>query len=257
MNGPKILTIDIETSPIEAYVWGLWDNNVALNQIKKDWRIISFAAKWLGDKKVIQRDLSKFKEIHLVKGLISLLDEADIVVTQNGKKFDIKKINARIISYGLKPPSSYQQIDTRQLAKKHFGFTSNSLEYMSDKLCKKYKKLKHKKFPGMELWTECLKGNKKAWASMREYNIFDVLATEELFQVLIPWDNTINFNVYYGDDDAICTCGSKNFRKNGYCYTKTGKYQRFYCTNCGSELKSRQNILGKDKIKTLKVGSTR
>lgn len=59
---------------------------------------------------------------------------------------------------------------------------------MTDKFCKKYKKLKHKKFPGHELWKECLKGNKEAWNEMRKYNIHDVLATEELYNVLKQWD---------------------------------------------------------------------
>lgn len=250
MSKPKILILDIETSPIEAYVWGIYEQNVALNQVKRDWRIISFAAKWLGQRVVIQQDVYKCTEKELVRLMWGLLDSADIVVGQNSKKFDTKKINAKIIEYGMKPPSSYQQIDTRLLAKKHFGFTSNSLEYMSDKLCKKYKKLKHKKFPGMELWTECMNDNPKAWAAMREYNIFDVLATEELYKRLIPWDNSVNFNVYYGDTNAVCTCGSNKFSKNGYAYTATGKYQRFECKKCGSELKSRQNLLtSKNKVK--------
>lgn len=37
---------------------------------------------------------------------------------------------------------------------------------MTDKLCVKYKKLNHSKFPGMELWRECLKGNSEAWTEM-------------------------------------------------------------------------------------------
>ncbi len=247
---PKILIVDIETSPIEAYVWGLYDQNVALNQIQKDWQIISWAAKWLDDKKVIQRDISNNTEKEILLELWQLLHDADIVVGQNSKQFDVKKINARFIQLLLGPPSSFQQIDTRLLAKKHFGFTSNSLEYMSDKLCTKYKKLKHKKFPGMELWTECLKGNKKAWKAMAEYNIFDVLATEELYKKLAPWGVGINFNVYYGDEDARCTCGAKDFCKNGYQYTSTGKYQRFECRKCGAELKSRQNLNKNKKMLT-------
>jgi len=247
---PKILIVDIETSPIEAYVWGLWDNNVSLNQIVKDWQIISFAAKWLDEKEVIQVDVSRQTERRLLNHLWQLLDEADIVIGQNSKQFDIKKINARFIQHKMTPPSSFQQIDTKLLAKKYFGFTSNSLEYMSDKLCKKYKKLKHKKFPGMELWTECLKGNKAAWKAMAEYNIFDVLATEELYKKLAPWGTGINFNVYYGDEDAKCTCGSTDFRKNGYMYTSVGKFQRYYCKKCGAELRTRQNLNKNKKMLT-------
>ena len=45
---PKILTFDIETSPVEAYVWGLWDQNIPIDFVKTDWTIFAWAAKWLG-----------------------------------------------------------------------------------------------------------------------------------------------------------------------------------------------------------------
>jgi hypothetical protein len=111
----------------------------------------------------------------LLKRLWKLLDEADIVITQNGKSFDEKKANARFIINGLPPPKPFKHIDTKQLAKKRFCFTSNKLEYLAEALGVPFKKLKLKEFPGMELWTECLKRNKRAWAEMKLYNIADVL----------------------------------------------------------------------------------
>lgn len=239
MNEPKVLFLDIETAPIIGYTWGLYDQNLAVNQIQCDWYVLSWAAKWLNSKSIQQMDQSGTKDIKNDKPILqriwSLLDIADIVVTQNGKSFDIKKLNARFVQHGMKPPSSFKQIDTKLLAKKHFGFTSNSLEYLSDKLCTKYKKLKHKKFPGMELWTECLKGNKQAWKEMAKYNIHDVLSLEELYTKLIPWDNSINFNIYR--NGVQCTCGSKDFKRNGFFYSSTGRFQRYSCKNCGSELR--------------------
>lgn len=240
-KGPRILVIDIETSPIEAYVWGLWDQNVAVNQIMKDWKIISVAWKWV-DGEPEQHDIRNQTEFSLLKRIRNILNEADIVVTQNGKKFDIKKINARLVIKHIKPASSFQQIDTRELAKKYFGFSSNSLEYLSDRLNKKYKKLKHKDFPGMELWTECLKGNKKAWKAMKEYNIFDVLATEELYKKLIPFGSPVNMGVYYDSTDAVCSCGSKDFMENGHFYGAAGKFKRYRCKKCWAPMKHKTNL---------------
>ncbi len=237
---PKVLIFDVETSPIVASVWSLWDQNVGLNQVIKDWQLISFAAKWLDEKKVHQFDLrdgiTKSNEYILVGKLWYFLNEADIVITQNGKAFDVKKAQAKFLEFKFKPTSSFQQIDTRLIAKKHFSFTSNKLEYMTDKFNTKYKKLKHNEYPGHELWNECLKGTKKAWNVMAKYNKYDVLATEELYKRLIPYDNTVNFNVY---QEGVCSCGCEVFHKNGWCYTSTGKYQRYACSKCGSELKSR------------------
>lgn len=257
----KILIFDIETSPILAYVWGTWDQNVALNQIKSDWHVLSWSAKWFGEDKVMYQDQRKSKNIEddkeILKGIWKLLDEADVVITQNGKEFDQKKLNARFVFHKMQPPSSYKHIDTLKLAKKHFGFTSNKLEYMTDKLCTKYKKLKSKKFPGFELWKECLDGNKEAWNEMEKYNKYDVLSLEELYSKLIPWDSTINFSLFDDGEGHLCSCGSTNIVKNGYCYSSTGKHQRYKCVECGAEVRARDNLFSKQKRSSLKTGTTR
>jgi DNA polymerase III epsilon subunit-like protein len=251
----KVLIFDIETAPITAFVWGLWENNVGLNQIAKDWHVMSWAAKWLGSDELFYEDQRKAKIIEddhdMLRGIWKLLDEADVVITQNGKAFDRKKLNARFIINGFLPPSSYRHIDTKVLAKKHFGFTSASLEYMAGKLCVKYKKLKHAKFAGFELWKECLAGNHDAWNEMERYNKHDVLVLEELYKKLQPWERTINFNVFSDDLDRICNCGSTEFKRNGYVFTETGKYQRFFCKSCRSETRGTTNLLSKEKRKSL------
>lgn len=257
-NKAKVLLFDIETAPILGYVWGLWENNVALNQVKADWHVLSWAAKWLGDdpKKIMYKDQRGKKHIEddsdLLKGIWKLLDEADVVITQNGKSFDQKKLNARFILNGMKPPSSYRHIDTRQIAKKHFAFTSNKLEYMTDKLNKKYKKLKHSEFGGFELWTQCLADNLKAWKEMEKYNKYDVLSLEELYYKLAPWDNSLNFNVYNDELTVTCSCGSEDFVKRGFFYTNSGKYQRYKCNSCGLESRDKRNLLTRDKRDSLR-----
>ena len=265
LKGPKVLIFDIETAPIIGHVWSLWENNVSLNQIVADWHVLSWSAKWLGDapSKIMYSDQRKATDIQndlgLLKGIWNLLDEADVVITQNGKSFDVKKLNARFVINKLPPPSSYKHIDTKLIASKHFGFTSNKLEYMTDKLCTKYKKLKHKKFPGHEMWTECLKGNQDAWKEMEKYNKHDVLALEELYTKLIPWDSSINFNLYHDQLHTVCKCGNTNLIKNGFYYTNVGKFQRYKCksTTCGAESRDRTNLFSKDKRKSLKTGTVR
>lgn len=254
-NKPKILILDIETAPILAHVWGLWDQNVGLNQIKSDWHVLSWSAKWFGDKKIMYQDQRTSKSIEddkkLLEGIWKLLDEADIIVTQNGKAFDQKKLFARFILNGMKPPSSFKHIDTKQIASRHFAFTSNKLEYLTSKLCTKHKKLKTKKFQGFELWKACLAGDKAAWNEMERYNKADVLSLEELYTKLIPWDSSINFALYSDEPVDICSCGSKEFKRNGYCYTSVGKYQRHKCIKCGAELRSGQNEFSKEKRQSL------
>ncbi len=257
---PKILIFDIETAPILAHAWGLWDQNIALNQIENDWSVLSWAAKWLKDppNKVMYEDNRAAKDYtddkKLLKGIWNLLDEADIVITQNGRAFDVKKLNARFIMNGFQPPSSYKHIDTLAIAKKNFAFTSNKLEFMTDKLCVKYKKLKHNKFPGFAMWKACLAGNQEAWKEMEKYNKYDVLSLEELYHKLSAWDHTVNFEAYDEQIGHKCTCGSTDFKKHGYAYTNAGKFQRFKCSKCGKESRSKFNLLTKEKRKSIRIG---
>lgn len=260
--GPKILVYDIETAPIIAHVWGLWDNNVGLNQIQSDWHVLSWSAKWLGapENEVMYMDQRNAVNIEddkdCLQGIWNLLDEADVVITQNGKKFDQKKLNARFILNGFQPPSSYKHIDTKQIASRHFAFSSNKLQYMTDKLCVKYKKLDHAKFHGHTLWTECLKKNIEAFDEMELYNKHDVLSLEELYYKLIPWDNSINLNVYSDSTDNKCSsCGSTDMFKNGYYYTNHSKFQKYRCKGCGCETRSKSNEFSKEKRASLQPGT--
>lgn len=252
----KILLLDVELAPIIAQVWQIFDVNIGLNQIQRDWSILSWSAKWLGEKEIMyadQRNVSNIEDDKkLLQKLWKLMDKADVIVGQNSKKFDTKKLNSRFIFHGMQPPSSYKQIDTLVIAKKHFGMTSNKLEYLSDKLCTKYKKLKHKKFPGHEMWAECLKGNKEAWQAMERYNKYDVLALEELYTKLQPWDNSVNFNIYSTDEITRCNCGSTDFYSNGHFYGANGKFKRYKCKKCGAEVRDRKSVLSPEKKASLK-----
>jgi hypothetical protein len=256
----RVLVFDIETAPILGHVWSIWEQNVGLNQIKTDWHLLSFAAKWLGDpvSKIMyldQRGKSNIEDDRaLLAVLWKLLNEADVVITQNGVSFDAKKLNARFILNGFPPPSPYKHIDTKLIASKKFGFTSNKLEYLTDKLCKKYKKLKHHKFEGFELWKECLAGNAAAWREMERYNKHDVLALEELYYVLAPWDSYINFSLYEEEDVHLCSCGSTKHRKQGFVYTSAGKFQQYQCCKCGAWTRSKDNLFAQSKRKSLRMG---
>lgn len=231
MSQPKCLIFDIETSPIIASVWGRRDVNIALNQINKEWSVIACAAKWLNDpaSKVMYEDLRGSKDIlddrKVLKFIWKLLDEADIVITQNGQSFDSPKLNARFILHGMTPPSPYKHLDTYRIARRVAAFTSNKLEYLTDKLCTKYKKLSHAKFPGMSLWNECLKDNKQAWKEMERYNKHDVLATEELYNKLHIWTPSAMPSIHHACPTRYAVAwGQRPFHGENY--------KRMFCKKC-------------------------
>lgn len=259
---PRILIFDVETAPLTAYTWGIHDQNISLGQVKQDWHFLAWAAKWLGEpaNKVIYMDNNKAKNVRddkaLILGLWKLLDQADIVIAQNGDRFDIKKFNARAVIHGLTPVSPFKSVDTLKESRKVFGFTAHSLEYMSDVLNTKYKKLKHNKYPGFELWKAILNGDKKAWAEMKTYCIHDVLATEELYTKIQGWIKTQNLATYYDDLKLRCHCGSSNLHAYEIRRLASGHFQGYRCRDCGKRLQGKTNLLSLEKRKTLLKGIT-
>lgn len=243
MSDPKILLLDIETAPKVAYVWQFWKEHVHPDKVISDGYIMSIAWKWLGQKgKSFCVDCEGLggNDLGLVHVMTSLLDEADIVIAHNAKKFDLPMYNARAVIHGVRPPSPYRVIDTLEVARKKFKFDNNSLGYLA-KLLKCTPKEEHKKFPGFTLWRECLAGNEEAWEEMRKYNEQDVDTLEEVYLALRPWmDNHPNVAGLMNKPEYVCPkCGSVHLQRRGYSVTNYGKYQRFQCVDCGGWSRSR------------------
>lgn len=231
----RLLTIDIETMPHLGYVWDLWNQNVAPKQVKQYGRVTCFAAKWLGSDQVIYH--SDFHDGHsnMVKEAHKVLSEADVIVTYNGKSFDVRHLNREFLLQSLGPPAPYQHIDLYQVVKSKFKFASNKLDSVSQAL-EIGSKVKH---AGFDLWIDCMNGDIDAWAKMREYNIGDVVLTEELYKILLPWiANHPNIAVFSDEEVEGCTrCASMDFQRRGT-YTNTfGVYQQYWCKSCGGWFK--------------------
>lgn len=238
---PKILVIDIETAPIQALTWGIWEQNINLDTIQHDSTIISFGAKWLGNPKMIYMDtggrgVDKVRDdLMLMQPLWDLLNEADVLVAQNGQAFDTKRINARLIKHGFGPYSPVRQVDTLLTSKRLFKFTSNKLEWVAAQLTD-VKKSKHHKFPGIELWLECLKDNALAWKEMKKYNLLDVIACEKVYLRQLAWnDRHPNVGAYDWSLLTMCPrCGSDKLEANGYRTLQVGVYAQYKCGACGA-----------------------
>lgn len=257
MTGPTITTLDIETAPITAYVWGLFKQNVSLNQIVSDWSILSLGWKHLGVDEVHYQDVSGQADVRddysLLVMLWHVLDEADFIIAQNGRRFDIKKIQARFVQAGLPPPSPFRIIDTLEMAKDVAAFTSNKLDWLSQILTDSPKD-HHDEFPGMALWTECLKGNPRAWAAMKTYNLGDIPSCEKVYLALRPYySQHPNIAAHYVDDRVRCPrCGSSHIAETGdVTRTNVSEYKRYQCGDCGGFSRSRYTLNSKAKRQAL------
>ena len=74
------------------------------------------------------------------------------------------------------PPTPYRQIDTLQVARKEFGFSSNKLDALAG-----YLGIEHKSETNFLLWKRCLAGEQEALDYMQAYNIKAVSYTHLKF----------------------------------------------------------------------------
>jgi hypothetical protein len=260
---PKILVFDIETSPLEAYVWQkeVWKAHIGDDKLISNWFAISWSAKWLfdneimGDVLTVEEVLSEDDE-RIVKSLWDLFDEADIVIAHNGGQFDIPNMNTRFIVNGLQPPRAYQMIDTLKVARKQFGFTHNSLNALA-----KVFGISVKIETNFELWKRCKHGDASALKEMLRYNKRDVSILEEVYLKIRPWIKSHpNIGLFLESNERKCpVCGSPVEPDGSYYYTMTGKYPTYKCTNeaCGSISRGRKSVYDKEKNKNLNVSLAR
>lgn len=228
----KILFLDIETAPNLAHVWGIWQQDVGINQIMENGYVLCWSAKWFGQDtqfSSIQTDgyLGMLVKVH------ALLDAADVVIHYNGRSFDIPTLNREFVIHKLPPPAPYKEVDLLQVVKQKFRFPSNKLEYVSRALGLSGK-IKHS---GHELWIGCMQNDPASWEEMRQYNVRDTELLEELYMKLRPWvrnhPNVLNYTERR--DDVSCpTCGSHNLQSRGTYRSSVQTYQRYHCQDCGT-----------------------
>jgi DNA polymerase elongation subunit (family B) len=236
----RILTLDIETSPILGTSWKTWNTNII--KVHRPTRMLSFAAKWEGDRKV-----HFFSEYHdgaeaMVQEAHAFLDQADVVVHFNGQSFDVPHLNREMALLGLRRPSGYVQLDLLLNARKLFRFDQNRLKDLTAAFGLEGK-AQHE---GYGLWEKCLDGDAAAWKMMRRYNKQDVVATEGLYLHLrdLGWiAGHPNRNLY--DDTVGCPiCGGEHLQKRGFAYTKVSKYQQYQCVDCGHYFRGTKRLSG-------------
>ena len=233
----KILFLDIETSPNLAHVWGLWQQNVAINQLVNSTEVICFGARWYGQRKVHFSSVHHDGKAEMLKAIHELLDEADAVVGWNSAAFDMKHLRREFIENDMLPPSPSKDIDLMKVARQQFKFPSNKLDYVSQKLGVG-QKIKHS---GFELWINCMAGDDKAWREMKKYQIQDVNLLVDLYEKFLPWIKTHPPHISEG---LSCThCGSGHLQARGLSRTTTAVYQRYQCQGCGKWLRENKTLL--------------
>lgn len=244
---PKILTLDIETSYniVRSFHIG---SKVFLphDSIIQERKIITVAYKWLGeeDVTVLQWDENQDDKT-LVEELIKVMNEADEIVGHNINAYDIPFILARAIYHRIPALARYKTFDTYKVASKKFKFNNNKLDYIAN-LFGYGRKVQHR---GMELWDDIiLRKDPKAMDEMIEYNVHDVVLTENIYKDLRQYTEAkVHHAVLNGFEKHTCpTCGdSENITLLKTFVTPAGTKSRLMGCSCGTQFKLSETVYSK------------
>lgn len=215
---PRILTFDIESAGVNA--------------LKSDLGfVILFGYKWNFEKdahvlQIDSKSLAAFDDRRLLEEASKLFEEADLLVGHFASVFDRRFIQGRLLIQGLPPIPPTKIRDTCMIARSVANFSSNRLKYLAKILNLKQQKMDND-WPNA--WFQVMAGNTKALKGLARYCKGDVLATEELYQRLLPFDNA-HPRVHV--DRATCgSCGGA-IQYRGIAYVLGRRYRRFQCKVC-------------------------
>lgn len=239
--GSNILFIDLETSYNTVATFYIGSKvNINHEQILEERKIICACWKWAGDKTVRSENwgLTDQSDYGIIETLRPFMEEADLIIGHNGDKFDIPWLHTRNLYHGGEPLPPITSIDTLKLARNHFYFNSNRLDYIS-----KYLGFKGKNKMSLRDWVDIVEYlDHRKLDKMVAYCKRDVLELEKIFNKLKPHVKLPALFAHLDSDNKCTDCGSKKLHYRGYLVTKSFKYRRFRCTKCGKWGKERTRV---------------
>ena len=212
---PKILFFDIESAGVNA--------------LKSDLGfVIMVGYKWAHEPDVKidvihRRDLRKFDDRELLTRFSKRFEKADICVAHFGSVFDRRFIQGRLLINKLPPIPPTRMRDTCMIARSAANFSSNRLKHLAKILDLKNQKLDNN-WP--IAWFKVMQGDMDHLRALADYCKGDVLALEDLYNRLLPFDNA--HPRIYADRSVCGKCGSR-VQYRGIAYVNNNQYRRYQC----------------------------
>ena len=257
----NILYFDLESSLMGTLTFGLWNQNISGNRITKHSHLLSNS--WAFNDEPPQgvrlspEDVAEGNDLLVVVDTIRAIEKAGLIISFNGKKFDVPLLKTRALLHGLPPIKFPPHLDLMQEAKRNFRFPSNSMQNISLYLGE------HGKLAtsGRNLWERCYHFQNyddcnDALAQMLEYGLRDIDATRDLHKRLQGWfKSPVNIGLITKEingvntkdnHDLLCPhCSSKDVDKIGSkAYTSVSSFNIYRCGNSACRGLSRDNAAG-------------
>lgn len=241
---PKIVTIDIERTPNLGFFWHprTRDGWISETMVVESSRMISFAAKVLNGPVFFSSEFHHGRD-EMLKSLWTVMDEADIIITYNGKRFDVPHIAGELREANFKSYRPFKQIDLLQSIKQKFNYDYKTLSSIAKRWNLNSEKMET---GGFDLWRRCIAGDPEAWDTMRSYNMQDVRVTEALYRSNLSWlsGSIPNLGLWVNSNDGmVCpACGSHEVVEDGTATTGVTRFVAYLCRECGYRSRSNEKV---------------
>lgn len=230
----KRLFFDIETSPNIVLSWRTgYKLNIGHDSILQERGIICICYKWENEKEVYALTWDKKQnDKKMLQEFIKVAKSADQLIAHNGDRFDIKWVQTRCLYHRIPSFPKYQTLDTLKVAKSHFYFNSNRLDYIA-----RFLGFDGKSDMSYSDWKEILLDkSQEAMDKMVAYCKKDVTLLEDVYKELAKYtEPKIHTGVLEGGEKWSCGhCGSEDVYCNKTKVTKMGTIRReMHCKSCG------------------------
>lgn len=240
---PRCLIWDLESSLLEGYFFRIWQENIPMRRIKKQAHLLSasfaFNDEPVQGYRLTPEQVKTGDDFDLVCKTVEAVNSCDLMVTFNGKRFDVKLLNTRALFWGLPPVKSPKHIDLFEQSKRVFKFPSNSMQNVSMYLGENGKL----ETSGSSLWERCAEFEnydecEKALIEMLTYGNQDIEATRDLYKRFQGWMKgvpnlgTITNEVTENKTLRCVHCGSDDiFPMDQKTYTTVSSFDLYRCGN--------------------------
>lgn len=260
----KILFLDIETLPSIMVSYSRKTSYISPKQIIQHGMMASFQYAY-GRGEVINmnlRDMGCIPDsgvirpdhaLPLVEFMRNLVEDADIVIGHNGKRFDIGKLYSYLIKHECAPMHQPDVFDTLQAARRIGMHESNTLDDLAH-----YYGIRRKLAGGMsyDVGIKALCGDAETWQKIIDYGDNDVDMLRELYLKIRP--HSIgnlhpNMNLFFEDHKTRCVvCGSSNVEWSNMKKRATVQaHNKLVCKCCGHIMQERKTALSKEKRESI------
>jgi uncharacterized protein YprB with RNaseH-like and TPR domain len=176
------------------------------------------------------RDLIK-AERRLLKDVSEHLLASDVWLTHYGTWYDIPFINTRLLYHDLPVvPPNFAHLDTWKISRNRLKLRNNRLITLSEFLGTKEEKNAIKP----EQWLRALSGHKPSMDYIVEHCRRDVVVLAETYQRIRPLVIDHPNKGLIDGRGGCSVCGKTKLHARGFHVTRTRKYQRYQCQNCGA-----------------------